>query len=162
MKEFHEREKAATTIQTIFRGRRVRRMQADDKKQKAAVKIQVCLDERDCDYLKGLVFQLVSLIPDTCLLETNSSLQGPFMYANIHAHVVIKSQVLALFSTCTSTGRIGEQSSGLLMAEPLPTFKHWKPPKSRAHTGINRMREKLEMDAKGASGPLAACLSGLA
>ena len=41
MKDFHEREKAATTIQTIFRGRRVRRMQADTKSQKAAIKIQV-------------------------------------------------------------------------------------------------------------------------
>jgi hypothetical protein len=43
MKNFHEREKAATKIQTIFRGRRVRRMQKDTKKQAAAVKIQVCL-----------------------------------------------------------------------------------------------------------------------
>lgn len=41
MKQFHEREAAATTIQTIFRGRRVRRMQNDGKKQTAAVKIQV-------------------------------------------------------------------------------------------------------------------------
>ena len=40
MKQFHEREHAATKIQTIFRGRRVRRMQADGKAQKAAVKIQ--------------------------------------------------------------------------------------------------------------------------
>ena len=40
MKQFHEREKAATKIQTIFRGRRVRRLQNDGRKQKAAVKIQ--------------------------------------------------------------------------------------------------------------------------
>jgi hypothetical protein len=43
MKNFHEREKAATKIQTIFRGRRVRMMQKDTKKQAAAIKIQVCL-----------------------------------------------------------------------------------------------------------------------
>jgi len=43
IKNFHEREKAATKIQTIFRGRRVRMMQKDTKKQAAAVKIQVCL-----------------------------------------------------------------------------------------------------------------------
>ena len=42
MKEFHEREAAATKLQTLFRGSRVRRLQADGKKQKAAVKIQVC------------------------------------------------------------------------------------------------------------------------
>ena len=40
MKQFHEREAAATKIQTIFRGRRVRRLQKDTKKQAAAIKMQ--------------------------------------------------------------------------------------------------------------------------
>ena len=41
MKSFFEREKAATTIQTIFRGRRVRRMQNNTKQVAASIKIQV-------------------------------------------------------------------------------------------------------------------------